>query len=326
MKKIIFCVWFIFTILISQSVLGEFRIELLNGSSIIAEKYEIDYKTEKVKYLKDGSWGEISGSEVVDVLLLEVVNNSVPDMSSAPSSSLKTPGDSGNISGSVQTINDAAESGSLDMVKQFLKKGADINARRPKGSSVLMCAIASKNDTLINWLLDNGTNIHICNDFGQTALTTAVSYNSINTVNRLLSMGADVNFQYENKATALYFAAQDGRTSIAEILVKNGANTEQRCIDSNWRALHIACAGGHIDVVKVLLANGADINAKNDFLMTPLHYAVWNNHSDIADYLLKNGASVNEEMIEGYTPLELAVQKGNSRIQGILMKYGATYH
>jgi len=38
-------------------------------------------------------------------------------------------------------------------------------------------------------------------------------------------------------------------------------------------ALHLAAQKGFTDIVKLLIESGADVNAKNDYGLTPLHFS-----------------------------------------------------
>ena len=67
----------------------------------------------------------------------------------------------------------------------------------------------------------------------------------------------------------------------------------------NPDALIQACYDGNIEAVKQHLADGADVNAKDEFHVTPLYAALEHRgmagkgHKEIIDLLIANGADVN---------------------------------
>jgi len=54
----------------------------------------------------------------------------------------------------------------------------------------------------------------------------------------------------------------------------------------NGKLLHWAAEKGHLDLAKLLLANGAQVDAKNNYGVTPLHCATDKDHLDLAKLLL----------------------------------------
>lgn len=70
--------------------------------------------------------------------------------------------------------------------------------------------------------------------------------------------------------------------------------------------LHLAAAAGHRSVAELLLRYGADVNARGDQGMTPLHAAALNGNCDVADLLLKRGANASLKNDAGETPLDVA--------------------
>jgi ankyrin repeat protein len=84
--------------------------------------------------------------------------------------------------------------------------------------------------------------------------------------------------------------------------------------------LHLAPNWG---VAERLIADGADVNAKDNFGMTPLHTAVRAGRTDVVGLLTANGADINAKSNAGHTPLFLAVAKGSKNIAEQLIARGA---
>jgi Ankyrin repeats (3 copies)/Ankyrin repeat len=113
--------------------------------------------------------------------------------------------------------------------------------------------------------------------------------------------------------TALHMAAAAFQRSVAELLIRRGANCRAR----NRRGaepLHYAADANHWqpvaqrNVVEYLIEAGADPNALDKSGVSPLHRAVRTRASAAVHALLSGGARVDLRNASGSTPLHLAVQ------------------
>ena len=59
--------------------------------------------------------------------------------------------------------------------------------------------------------------------------------------------------------------------------------------------LHWAAKEGHTEIASLLIGNGADINSKNNDGLTSLHCAVDGGYKQIVSLLIGNGAEINSE-------------------------------
>ncbi len=104
-------------------------------------------------------------------------------------------------------------------------------------------------------------------------------------VSRLLEQGTDPNLVY-NTNTALTYAARDGFTDIARLLIDHGANV-------NWidgegvTPLILASFKDHIELVELLLAHGADTTIRDQWNRTALDYALRRGPADPIVQLLR---------------------------------------
>ena len=80
-----------------------------------------------------------------------------------------------------------------------------------------------------------------------------------------------------------------------------------------------AAKQGDIEAVKQFIANGADVNAKDEWLGTPLHQAAREDHMEIVELLIAKGADVNVKDGSGDTPLHYAVNNGRKEIAELLI-------
>lgn len=165
-----------------------------------------------------------------------------------------------------------------DIVKQFLKQGANIQVRDQSDKTPLLIAAEMGNVNLIELLLSHGANINEKNSqlLGHTALYLATKGNHEDAIKLLLKRDANINFFYERdqswseyffrrrlgcSESVLHVAAENGNGTIVKILLDHDMDANFRAGD-NVTALHVACVQGHPKIVKLLLERGADINER----------------------------------------------------------------
>ena len=73
----------------------------------------------------------------------------------------------------------AVFAGHSDIAERLLDSGADLNARSPNGSSVLMMAIYEGREDMARWLLARGADTRIKNENGDGALEWAMKFNHL---------------------------------------------------------------------------------------------------------------------------------------------------
>ncbi|XP_068739602.1 uncharacterized protein [Montipora capricornis] len=89
--------------------------------------------------------------------------------------------------------------------------------------------------------------------------------------------------------SALHRASINGRYEEVNMHLKNGANVDERD-QFLLTPVHLACWYGHESVVKLLLDHNADVNAVDRFQFTPLQKAERCNHQSIIQLLLDHDA------------------------------------
>lgn len=200
--------------------------------------------------------------------------------------------------------------GRLDMAKELLAYGADVNAAS-KGSSALVNACQSGSHDLILHLLSAHAELDPpANSSEYTPLQVACQKNSIKLCHLLIDHGASLNHPNRYHATALIYAAKH-TGPLSQFLISNGADVD---VTSTGRtALHAASYAGALGNVKLLLNNGADLNAyafrassevvreppsKADG-MTPLWEAVSAGKIAVVQHLRSLGAHVGSTSVLG---------------------------
>ncbi len=151
------------------------------------------------------------------------------------------------------SIQEAAEEGNIEAVKQHLAAGTDVNEYSIRENSALYLATLEGHFEIVELLLSNG---------------------------------ADVNLGFKGMGQIIPVSPLDISTSfdylkISDLLRKNGGK---------HASIHGAAEGGDIDSVKDFLANGVGVDAVNEYKQTALHVA---KTMEIAELLLSKGADIN---------------------------------
>ncbi len=220
----------------------------------------------------------------------------------------------------------ACVNGSAAMIRKLLDAGANPNAAHPDGQTPLMTAARTGNPDAVRVLLDRGAAVNAAVNARdaiaeQTALMFAITENHPEAVRVLLDHGADVNARTsrvetppattgnlqgigrsqnrekpvpQGAMTPLLYAARDGRTEIARMLLTAGAKVNQT--EANGESpLLVAINNGQTELAQVLLEQGADPNATDGFGRAPLWSAVDYRNLDAAEGSGTNG--VNREPV-----------------------------
>jgi ankyrin repeat protein len=216
----------------------------------------------------------------------------------------------------------ACVNGSTAMIRKLIDAGANPNGTHPDGQSPLITAARTGNPEAVRVLVDKGAAVNAReNVAGQTALMVAIAENHPQAARVLLDRGADVNARTnivqtppatagnlqgigraqnrekpvpQGGMTPLLYAARDGRTDIARMLLAAGANLNQA--EANGESpLLVAINNGQTELAQFLLNQGADPNAVDSFGRAPLWSAVDFRNLDAAEGSGTNG--VNREPV-----------------------------
>jgi ankyrin repeat protein len=154
-------------------------------------------------------------------------------------------------------------------------------------------------------------------------LADAAMKNDLAAVRALIGKG-DVNAAQGDGMTALHWAARNGNTEMADLLIRAKASQSAVTRIGNLTPLHLAAEGGHGTVVAKLLAAGANPTTITATGITALHYAALAGSAEAVSALLARGADVNAVEPEwGHTPLMLAAARGRTEAARVLLKGGA---
>lgn len=162
----------------------------------------------------------------------------------------------------VSTLKRAITAGNVDMVRELLDGGLDVETRLGFGWTPLMCAVHVANYELAELLLDHGASANFSRDH-YTVLMAACTAASASEemiskcVALLLSRNADPNVCNKSSMTCLMLASRYGYSQVINLLVSHGAALNYQN-DNGQTALIIAVQYGHETAVLKLLQLGAD--------------------------------------------------------------------
>ncbi|XP_063290647.1 poly [ADP-ribose] polymerase tankyrase-2 isoform X2 [Pelobates fuscus] len=129
-----------------------------------------------------------------------------------------------------------------------------------------------------------------------------------------------VNFKHpQTNETALHCAAASPypkRKQVCELLMRKGANVNEKTKDSFLTPLHVASDKAHNDVVEVLVKHEAKVNALDNLGQTCLHRAAHCGHLQTCRLLLNSGCDPATVSLQGFT----ALQMGNESVQQLLQE------
>lgn len=170
----------------------------------------------------------------------------------------------------------------------------------------------------------DGAKLNLVTNDGYTDLMFYVSIGDVETVKSLLAGSKDnINDQNADYKSALMIAVDLGRTEIASLLIKAGADVNFQT-EYGYTPLMSAASAGYTDIVKLLLEHNAQINTKASIVhpknITALYLATANGHADIVEELLNKqtiDTTIKTECVresDNKTANELGLESKNPRI------------
>jgi ankyrin repeat protein len=171
----------------------------------------------------------------------------------------------------------AAKDGNLDLLKDMLSNGTDMDAVDEKGCSCLWLAASHGHLSVVKELIARGADVNKADKDCTSPLLAAASQARVAVVQVLLeAAGVDVNARDALGHSPLWTACSLGLTEVVRVLVKRG-EVELNARDSGGRsALHAAAAAARVGAVRALLGcGGVDVEAKDAEGSTPLAVVTW---------------------------------------------------
>ena len=226
-----------------------------------------------------------------------------------------------------QALIDAAWANDLDLARQLIGEGADVNAMDSTQQSAYLIATSEGYVDLLELTLANGADLNSLDSYRGTGLIRAAERGHADIVGRLLQAGIDVNHVNRLGWTALDEAIVygDGAPSYVDTvraLVAGGADLERIAGDGH-SPVHNARAGGH-DVIAGTLLSAIDSPPPDPAPATAmLLKAAAEGDANRVAVALRAGASIESRDERGRTPLLLASVADNLDVARLLVVLGA---
>src|SRR5262245_4354182 len=210
----------------------------------------------------------------------------------------------------------AAENGNAAVIAALLDAGADVKGVAPIGETALMTAARTGVVDAVALLLDRGAEIDARDrEFEQTALMLAVREAHPEVVALLLDRGADVDARTRVGPTPNFVKPCKGTGCGSEGVGINRGGLPDRgrrgAALGGMTSLLYAARDGRTEEAALLLAAGADVELAEANGMRPLLMALLNDQLAVAEQLLEHDADVNADDFWGRTPLFAAVEYRN---------------
>jgi len=153
-------------------------------------------------------------------------------------------------------------------------------------------------------------------------LIQAIQFGTVKQVSALLAQGANPNATDAHSDTALAYAAHLGKLQIVQVLLKNGADVNQKG-ELEAGALYLAAAcpcSTRQEICRLLLDSGADVNAADCDGHTPLMIAATFLRFHFAGLLVERGANPKLRNRDGQRAVDLIGHGGGSKPLRKLLK------
>jgi beta-lactamase regulating signal transducer with metallopeptidase domain len=158
-----------------------------------------------------------------------------------------------------EALAEAGEAGRMDIIKQFLDAGIDVNTVAEGDGTALIGACKGGHADLVRYLIDRGADVNLASDGDGNPLINAAREGHLEIVQILLDAGADINTVVPGDENPLINAARYGHEYVVNLLITRGADVNVRAYEGTElrTALKMAKRGGYKDIVDRLIGAGA---------------------------------------------------------------------
>lgn len=206
----------------------------------------------------------------------------------------------------------------LQIIQLLVARGADVNARNNKGSSVLHCSAYARDAEGVAFLLKcPGIDVNALDNGGELPLHDAIRRDNHELINLFGSFPeADFLIRHRSGVNVLHYAAAKGSSVAVRLIIRKARHLIESRTEDGSTPLLLASQNGHSDCVKVLLDEGMTSPDQEDSRgNTALHKAVHHGHAAVVEAILRRyvgGARkrlISKENLDGQTSLHIALSR-----------------
>ncbi|XP_023203981.1 kinase D-interacting substrate of 220 kDa isoform X1 [Xiphophorus maculatus] len=219
----------------------------------------------------------------------------------------------------IQNLFSYVEEENLAALKAHLDRFKEVDGRSDNGQTPLMLAAEQGSLEIVQELIRRGANVNLDDVDCWSALISAAKEGHLEVVKELLESSAYIEHRDMGGWTALMWAAYKGRVEVTRLLLEHGANPNTTGQYSVYPIIW-AAGRGHADIVKLLLEHGAKVNCSDKYGTTSLIWASRKGHYDCVMHLLEKGADIDQEGANSMTALIVAVKGGYTEVVKELLK------
>ncbi|XP_054617851.1 kinase D-interacting substrate of 220 kDa B isoform X3 [Dunckerocampus dactyliophorus] len=220
----------------------------------------------------------------------------------------------------IQNLFSYVEEENLTALRAHLDRFKEVDGRSDNGQTPLMLAAEQGSLDIVQELIRRGANVNLDDVDCWSALISAAKEGHVEVVKELLENSAYIEHRDMGGWTALMWAAYKGRMEVTKVLLEQGANPNTTGQQYSVYPIIWASGRGHAHIVKLLLEGGAKVNCSDKYGTTPLIWASRKGHFDCVMHLLENGADVDQEGANSMTALIVAVKGGYTDVVKELLK------
>ena len=213
-------------------------------------------------------------------------------------------------------IHYSAKSGSYELVKYFVDRGANIYLGTNCSMNCLHIAAQNGHLNLCKKLISfHHLDVNLADKDGWTALHHSARNDSYELVNFFRDMGTYIKCKDNSSLNCLHISAQNGHLKLCKKLIeKHNFDVDLPDYDG-WTALHHSAKSGSYELVRYFVNMGSDIECKNNLGWNSLHIAARYGHFNLCKKLL-NEYEFDVQLADndGWRPLHHSARSGRYRL------------
>lgn len=238
----------------------------------------------------------------------------------------------------------AAREGQIEVIKDLMAHGFDVDCELKYGSSALMIAASRGHDEIVRLMAGAGAKVNRRNKFGISPLSEAADRGHHKVLRTLVEFGADINMLHNNGGTAILAAVVKRDLKTARVLLELGANVDIENFDG-WSARKWALSESdpafleafgiakpehaegvakvEVGAVKEEIVARPTVSTAGQAFWTVFMRAAASGDIETVRRLIDDGVEINGQSPNGTTALMAAIKNGREEIAFELVDLGA---